>query len=292
MKIAELLKTRKTFSFEFFPPRTPETTRHLFDALELLRELRPDFVSVTHSPSGFGTLKTAALAKLIRDRFDLNPMAHLACITHTRAEIEGIVRELDRIGIDNILALRGDYPPGYAGSSADPRGYKHAHELVAQLRQISSACIGVAGYPQKHPQAATLEQDIKHLGRKVACGADFIITQLFFINADYFSFVEQCRSAGITVPIIPGIMPVTGYSQLEKFSEMCGAAIPAVLRTRLEPVKNDDAAVAARGVDFASEQCRQLLENGAPGIHFYTLNKSRAALAILKKLKDTGLISN
>lgn len=285
MKIAELLKAGKTFSFEFFPPKTEENTRHLFNALEQLRALKPDFVSVTHSTAGFGSLKTAALAKLIRDRFGLNPMAHLACITHTRAEIEGIAAELNRAEIDNILALRGDYPPGY---QPDGRagGYTHAYELVSHLRTLSTANIGVAGYPQKHPQAESLERDIARLKQKVDCGADFIITQLFFVNADYFAFVEKCRRAGITVPIVPGIMPVTGYNQLQKFSTMCGAAIPQALRDGLAAVKDDEAAVAAFGVKFAVEQCRELLKKNVPGIHFYTLNKSHATVEIMRQLKN------
>ncbi len=284
MKIAELLKTKTTFSFEFFPPKTQETARHLFEALEILRGLEPDFVSVTHSPAGTGTLKTAALAKLIRDRFGLNPMAHLACITHTKAEIEGIVRELDGAGIENILALRGDYPPAYDIKTAS-RNYKYASELVIQLKKLTSAGIGVAGYPQTHPQALTPEADLEHLKFKTDCGADFVITQLFFENSAYFDFVKRCRDAGITVPIIPGIMPVTGYNQLQKFSEMCRATVPPQLQARLDAVKDNPAEVAETGIAFAAEQCRELLRHGVPGIHFYTLNKSRATVEILRRLK-------
>ncbi|MFA6583746.1 MAG: methylenetetrahydrofolate reductase [NAD(P)H] [Elusimicrobiaceae bacterium] len=285
MKISNILKNRVSFSFEFFPPKTPESAKHLFDNLALLSKLQPDFVSVTHSPASVGSLQTAALSKIIKEKFGLNPMAHLTCIAHSKREIAGIVSELTKSGIENILALRGDYPPGFTAGSGQNQDYRYASELVTDLKKLSSASIGVAGYPQKHPQAASMKEDIQHLKMKVDAGAEFIITQLFFVNHSYFTFVKMCRDEGINIPVIPGIMPVTSYSQLQKFSEMCCAEIPAAMQSDIEKIKDDPSAVTAYGVKFALEQCGELLANGAPGLHFYTLNKSHSTVEIMQKLK-------
>ena len=282
MTIARLLQKKPVFSFEFFPPKTPSDAKALRSAISELRPLKPGFVSVTQSPDGVASLRTAALSGVIKSRFGLETMAHLTCISHSRRQIDVIAGHLKNMGIKNVLALRGDKPENFRSSS----DFAHADELVRHLAVLGGFCIGVAGYPEKHPEAASLAEDVANLKRKIDSGAQFIITQLFFENSHYFRFVEKCRKAGISVPIIPGIMPVARFGQLKRIAELCGAKIPSVFERGLFARKSDAEAVAAYGTDYALNQCRELLSKGAPGIHFYTFNKSKSARQILRALKS------
>jgi methylenetetrahydrofolate reductase (NADPH) len=211
----------------------------------------------------------------------INAMAHLTCVGSTKADLRDTVRRLADAGIQNILALRGDPPRGETQFRPEPGGFEFASQLVSFLREIMpDACIGAACYPEGHVETRDLEADLANLVTKVNCGADFLVSQLFFDNEDYRAFVRRARSAGILVPIVPGLMPVTNVAQTERFTKMCGARIPQELQRRLRIVSNDPAAVVATGVNWTVDQCRSLLRDGAPGLHFYTLNRSSASLAV------------
>jgi len=282
----KILDKKPSFSFEFFPPKTPEDTKALYQSIKELKELDPDFVSVTNPTTSVGALKTAAIALLIKEKFGLEPMAHFTCIAHSRPDIAAICAELRRAGISNVLALRGDMPKDLAPDHRPE--FAHADGLVREIMAGGGFCIGVAGYPEKHPEAPSMEADIANLKRKLDAGASFVVTQLFFNNDSYFSFVDKCRKAGITAPIVPGLMPVTSYKQLNRFSERCGAKIPEELAERLAGIQNDSRAVVDYGIQYGLEQARGLLKGGAPGIHFYTLNRSVSSREILRKLKAEG----
>jgi methylenetetrahydrofolate reductase (NADPH) len=286
MKISKLLAAgRPVFSFEFFPPKDEKAAADLIRTIVELRELKPDFVSVTYGAGGSTRAKTLELVARIQHEIGIEAMAHLTCVGHSKSEIQNILEDLTAHGIENLLALRGDPPRGQAQFKAHPDGYRYANELAADVARMGKFCFGVAGYPEKHPEAKTLEDDLQNLKRKVDEGASFVTTQLFFNNAHYFDFVARARAIGIRVPILPGIMPVTNYSQLQRFTAFCGAALPPSLQKELESVQNDAEAVARIGVRHAALQCEELLHKGIPGIHFYTLNKSRATREILEHLR-------
>jgi methylenetetrahydrofolate reductase (NADPH) len=274
------------FSFEFFPPKTPAGETGLYQAIDRLRELRPTFVSVTYGAGGSTREKTIELVGRIKHEIGIEAMAHLTCVGANRKQLGEVLAQLEAQGIDNVLPLRGDPPRGAERFEQPQDGFAYAAELVAFIRERGHGfCLGGACYPEGHVECRDLSKDIAHLKRKVDCGLDFIITQLFFDNARFFEFVERARAAGIDVPILAGIMPITNVSQIERFTSMCGAAIPAALRARLDEVRDDDEAVIEAGIAHASEQCRELLERGVAGIHFYTLNKSTATRAILERLR-------
>lgn len=249
-----------------------------------LKDLRPDYVSVTYGAGGSTRSRTLELVTRIKSEAGIEAMAHLTCVGHSREEIRGILKELSSKGVENVLALRGDPPKGETTFKPHPDGFRYAHELAQEIAQINDFCFGVAGYPEKHIEAPSLEADLQNLQRKVAAGASFIITQLFFQNERYFEFVNRARALDIHCPIIPGIMPITNFAQIRRFATLCGATIPQALIAELEPVQNDPEQVARIGIRYAAEQCRELLHRGAPGIHFYTLNKSRATREILEHL--------
>jgi methylenetetrahydrofolate reductase (NADPH) len=213
-------------------------------------------------------------------------MAHITCIGSTKEEIDNILKEFKENGIENVLALRGDPPQGEEIFIPREGGFRYANELVEFIKEKYDFCIGVAGHPEGHVECPTLEEDLENLKRKVDAGGDFIVTQLFFDNRFYFDFVERARKIGITVPIIPGIMPILNLGQVKRFTEMCGSSIPDKLLQKLESVKEDNAAVEAFGIEHALKQCQGLLDNGAPGIHFYTLNRSKATQQILENLRE------
>lgn len=284
MRVTERLKSaKKLFSFEFFPPKTEEDAKKLFDSARELKTLGPDFVSITNSSSGSTPYRTVAMAGVLKAELGLEPVAHLTCVAHTRAEIAGICSRLKEMNVENILALRGDIhnieglPPR--------RDYSYASQLVAELKATGDFSLGGACYPEKHPDAATLEEDIRHLKLKVEAGAEYLITQLFFENAHYFSFLDKISAAGINVPVVPGLMPITGYKQLSNFTQMMKVSVPETLRAGLERWADDKESLFRFSVDHASAQAAELLARGAPGLHIYTLNRSRAALAILKNVK-------
>ena len=285
MRITERLRSRTPFfSFEFFPPKTDAGVEALMASLSTLKILDPAYVSVTYGAGGSTRDRSVEIAKRIKGEAGLEVMAHVTCSGSTRDELRELFRELEAAGIQNVLALRGDPPRGEAEFQAVAGGFAHGSDLVGMLEREFDFCIAGACYPEKHPEAASLHADLEALERKVAAGARFLITQLFFDNAHYFEFVARARARGITIPIVPGIMPITNYDQIERFTAMCGATIPAGLRSELEVRRNEPEAVSELGVAYATLQCVELLENGAPGVHFYTLNKSPATRAVVSAL--------
>lgn len=286
MKIIDKLARRQpSFSFEFFPPKDESGVEELFRTVFELRRYEPTYVSVTWGAGGSTRRLTLELVRRIKAEAGIEAMAHLTCVGATRDEIGQILEQMRDGGIDNVLPLRGDPPRGQANFVRPEGGFGHACELVEFIRARHDFCLAGACYPEKHPEAPDLATDLVNLKRKVDSGVDFLITQLFFDEADYFSFVDKARAQGIAKPIVPGIMPITNFSQIQRLSAMCGARIPAALVERLERANNDAAQVRAIGVDHATRQCRALLEGGAPGIHFYTLNRSPATVQILEALR-------
>lgn len=282
MKIAQLFgRGSPVVSFEFFPPKTAEGVEQLYRTVEELRPCRPSFVSVTYGAGGSTRDRTLELVSRIQRELGIVTMAHLTCVGSTRDEIREVLHRLHDGGIRNVLALRGDPPKGESEFRPTPNGFRFASELVAFIReQPWDFCVGAACYPEGHVETRNLEVDLGNLATKVAAGVDFLVSQLFFDNEDYRAFVRRARSAGIGVPIVPGLMPVTNVNQTERFTQMCGARIPQELYRRLRIVASDPAAVVATGVQWTVDQGRALLRDGAPGLHFYTLNRSSASLAV------------
>lgn len=286
MKITEsLVKRQPFFSFEFFPPKNDEGMRSLFETIARLRALDPAFVSITYGAGGSTRARTVELAKQIRNELGLDVMAHVTCVGATRDELRRLFDELAAANIENIMALRGDPPKGEATFVASKDGLAHASELIALLSSEFDFCIGGACYPETHPEAFNAETDLRYALEKVRNGAQFLTTQLFFDNERYFTFVERARTLGIDVPILPGIMPITDYKQVKRFTEMCGSEIPLRLRSELELRADEPEAVLDLGVAYATLQCADLLARGAPGIHFYTLNRSPATRAVCSTLR-------
>jgi methylenetetrahydrofolate reductase (NADPH) len=273
------------FSFEFFPPKTKDGERNLENALAELRTLEPAFVSVTYGAGGSTREKTIEIVKRIREQYGLEAMAHFTCVGATVPELRATLEEMQGAGIDNVLALRGDPPAGEQEWVATEGGLEYSRELVELIAGEYPFAIGAACFPETHIHAESPEADLQHLVEKVGAGVQFLITQLFFDNSLYFAFLERARAAGIEVPIIPGIMPITRVGQVERMASMCGASIPDELRHELHARGEHPEAVLDFGVAYATLQCAELLAAGAPGIHFYTLNRSPATRAILSALK-------
>jgi methylenetetrahydrofolate reductase (NADH) len=287
MRIDRILEQAEepVFSFEFFPPKTDAGERVLGLALESLRQLDPAFVSVTYGAGGGCRDRTLDLTKWIKQELGIEAMAHLSCVGSTREELAGVLDDMRDAGIENILALRGDPPRGASNWTPHPGGLRYSTELAQMIRADYDACIGGACFPEVHPEAPDLAHDLHFLKEKVDSGVSFLITQLFFDNELYFRFVEEARAAGITVPILPGVMPITDLGQIKTITGMCGATIPRALVEALDWRSHDPEAVTALGVSYATLQCAELLARGAPGIHFYTLNRSHATRAILSALR-------
>ena len=280
---------RPVISIEFFPPKTPQGDQSLFDrVLPRLAAARPDFCSVTYGAGGGGTrAKTLSIVDRLQREHGLTAMAHVTCVSFTRVEMDGFLGEAAGLGIENILALRGDPPPGEPDFVRPAGGFDYAYQLIDVLKARSKEfAIGCAGFPEGHPDCAEArEVDWRRLRDKVDHGAEFILTQLFFDNADYFRMVEYLTGTlGVTVPITPGILPILSTKQVKRFTALCGATLPAAFVADLDRLGNDDEAVTQFGIDFASRQCEALLAGGAPGLHIYGLNRSRSALAILRNL--------
>jgi methylenetetrahydrofolate reductase (NADPH) len=273
------------FSFEFFPPKTDAGERNLYSALSELHTLDPSFVSVTYGAGGSTREKTIEIVKRIREQYGLEAMAHFTCVGATVPQLRATLDEMQLAGIDNVLALRGDPPAGQEQWRKTDGGLEYSHELVELISDGYPFAIGAACFPETHIHAESPEADLRYLAEKVAAGVDFLITQLFFDNALYFDFVQRVRAAGVEVPIIPGIMPITHAGQVERMASMCGACIPDGLRRELHAREENTEAVLDFGVAYATLQCAELLAGGAPGIHFYTLNRSPATRAILSALK-------
>ncbi|ETN89752.1 methylenetetrahydrofolate reductase [NAD(P)H] [Thermus sp. NMX2.A1] len=287
MKIRDLLKAQEgpLFSFEFFPPKTPEGEEALFRTMEELKAFRPAFVSITYGAMGSTRDRSVLWAKRILD-LGLNALAHLTVAGQSQEEVAGVLDRFVEAGVENILALRGDPPQGERVFRPHPEGFRYAMELVAFIRSRygEGVSVGGAAYPEGHPESESLEADLRHFKAKVEAGLDFAITQLFFNNAHYFGFLERARRMGIEIPILPGIMPITSYTQLRRFTEVCGASIPGPLLSRLERYQEDPKAILEIGVEHATRQVAELLEAGVEGVHFYTLNKSPATRMVLERL--------
>ena len=286
MRIDDLLaSTRPAFSFEFFPPRTPEGLETLYETLRVLAPLGPAYVSVTYGAGGATRDGTVEISSTIKGEHGVETMAHLSCVGETQEGLHEILGRLEQSGIENILALRGDPPRGEAGFRRPEGGLSSAAELAGFISREYGFAIGGACFPEVHPEAPNLEADIAYLKTKVDNGASFLITQLFFDNRVYFDFVPAARGAGIDVPIIPGVMPITSYAQIKRFCQICDATIPDPLADAMEALGGDEQGEFELGVAYAARQCDELLAAGAPGIHFYTLNKAPATRAIMGALR-------
>jgi methylenetetrahydrofolate reductase (NADPH) len=287
LRIDEILAAadEPVFSFEFFPPKTDDGWRNLRAALESLVALEPDFASVTYGAGGSTRDRTLDVTTWLRQELGIEAMAHLSCVGATREQLHQILDGIRAAGIDNVLALRGDPPRGETEWRPHPGGLRYSTELAALISERYDFGIGAACFPEVHPEAPDMTHDLRFLKQKLESGVSFLITQLFFDNELYFRFVDEARAAGIDVPIIPGIMPITDVKQIKTITGMCGASIPASLLEQLELRADDPEAVLQLGVSYATLQCAELLARGAPGVHFYTLNRSPATRAILSALK-------
>jgi methylenetetrahydrofolate reductase (NADPH) len=287
LKIIDILRGgKRTVSFEFFPPKTDAGFEELYRTIEALKPLAPDYVSVTYGAGGSTRSKTVELVKRIKQEIGIEPMAHLTCVGSTREEIEAVLDDLKSGGTENVLPLRGDPPKGESEFRAVQGGFRYANELVSFIRPQYDFCLGGACYPERHPEAPSHEIDLDNLKRKVDAGVDFLITQLFFDNADFYRFRDRVRAAGIETPLLAGIMPIRDVRQIKRFAEMIGATLPDGLLRKIEAVEDDAEAVAHVGTAHAARQCEDLLANEVSGLHFYTLNRSTATRAIFQEIKD------
>lgn len=285
MKIIDLYQQQQPIvSFEFFPPKTEQGMTDLLCAVQRLKDLKPGFVSITYGAMGSTRDKTLDLVRRMKHDVGLEAMSHLSCIGASKSTITSTLETLRTYGIDNVLALGGDPPKERADFVQPLDGFTHANELAAYIKSLDHFCIGGACYPEGHIEAPSKEVDLFYCQKKVADGVDFLITQLFFDNHDYFDFVARARAIGIDVPIVPGIIPITNFTQIKRFTQICGSKIPPQLERDLSPIEDDLEQVEAYGIAYATRQCRELLEAGVPGLHFYTLNKSEAVTCILANL--------
>lgn len=291
-----LTHKRPVFSFEFFPPKTDKGEANLFRNLERLVPLEPDFVSVTYGAGGSTRSRTLEIISRIRSTFGIEGVAHLTCVGASKAELRDVIHRLGDAGIRNILALRGDPPQGQEAFEMPLDGLQYGSELVAFIKEQGDFCVGAACYPEKHPESPDQDADLRYVKAKVEAGADFLVSQLFFDNTVFLEFCQRAQQAGIAVPILAGVMPVTNVGQIERFTQMCGATLPPSLHERLLECRDDPQEVFWTGVSYSARQCEQLLRpcvtdpyaeppRGVAGIHFYTLNKSPATRAIFEILK-------
>lgn len=287
MRLDEHFRLRRpTVSFEFYPPKNDEGWTALYKTIEQLKPLAPDYVSVTYGAGGSTRAKTVELCGKIQNEIGIDVMAHLTCVGHTADEVGGILSQLAAANVKNVLALRGDPPTGGPWTKT-AGGFEHADELVAYVRGQGDFFVACAGFPEGHPQCLNLRRDLEHLKAKVDAGAHAVVTQLFFDNADFLRFRDECRNIGITVPIVAGIMPIGNVGQIKRFVTMCGAKIPNRLLTKLESLEGNADDVYKAGIEYATNQCRDLIFHGVDGLHFYTLNKSPATVDIVRQLGVT-----
>jgi methylenetetrahydrofolate reductase (NADPH) len=276
---------RPSISFEFFPPKDDAAEAVLWQAVRRLEQLAPTFVSVTYGAGGSTRDRTSRITRQIAQTTTLTPMAHLTCVGASRAELRSVIGEYADGGVRNVMALRGDPPDGPGAPwTPHPEGLNYAVDLVRLVRELGRFSIGVAAFPQRHPASATVDDDARVLAMKAEAGAQFAVTQFFFDPDDYFRLVERVAALGCTIPVIPGIMPVTNVGQIRRFATLSGAPLPPALVARLEGLQDDPAAVRAAGIEIATELCATLLAGGAPGLHFYTLNRSTATLDVFGRL--------
>lgn len=290
MRIIDILKSgKRCVSFEFFPPKDDEGFAELFRTIEALKPLEPTYVSVTYGAGGSTRRKTVELVKRIKHEIGIEAMAHLTCVGAQQGEIQEVLEDLLEGGIENVLPLRGDPPKGEEKFVRTPGGFGYANELIAFIRGGYPFCLGAACYPEMHPEAPDAATDLLNVKRKVDAGADFLISQLFFDNADFLRFRDRAAAAGISVPILAGIMPILSVKQIKRFTKMCGASIPPNLLAKIEGVEDDPEAVRQVGMYHAARQCEQLLAQGVAGLHFYTLNRSTATRAVYQEIR--GLLT-
>ncbi|MBI4527624.1 MAG: methylenetetrahydrofolate reductase [NAD(P)H] [Deltaproteobacteria bacterium] len=271
-------------SFEFFPPKTEKGEETLFSEVEFLKALKPAFCSVTYGAAGSTRDKTVELVDRLHRDCGLEVMCHLTVVGQSKDEVRGVLLRLKQKGIENIIALGGDPPQGIVDWTPHPDGFHHSVELVREAVSYEWFSIAVAGFPEVHPRALSREHDLNYLKEKVDAGADVVITQLFFDNEDFYRYVKDLRDLGVRVPIVPGILPVLSVPQVRRFASLCGAKIPPRLESLLAKVENDEEGAVQVGIDYATEQCKELLQYGVPGIHFYCLNKRHSVKAILENL--------
>jgi methylenetetrahydrofolate reductase (NADPH) len=285
MKITDIFKTlSRTYSFEFFPPKDEISAVDFGINVGQLLKLMPSFVSVTYGAGGSTQERTFALVDLLQNKVGLNTMGHYTCVNASRAKIKADLDYLKSLGIDNLMLLRGDPPKGEGSFIPHPEGFVHANELISFAKNNHDICACGAAYVEKHPESSSADMDLINLKHKIDAGADFLITQLFFDNNKYFSFVKQAIEKGIQCRIIPGIIPITSFNQINRFIQMSGASIPKELIEKIGANKEKPNKIYQIGMDFAIQQCRDLLVMGAPGLHFYTLNKSMATIEIFETL--------
>lgn len=280
-------------SFEIFPPKTEKGYDNLKFELSILADLHPDFITVTYGAMGTTRERTLDIASLIKNQFEVESACHLTCVGSTKKDLDSILESIYSAGVRNIVALRGDPPEGEKNFVAPEDGYSYANELVEHIRNFETRTgkeghfgLAVAGYPEKHVEATELDTDIANLKSKVDAGADIIMTQLFFNNDHYFDFVKRVRDIGITVPVIPGIMPILSAKQITRITSMCGTTIPEQLREQLDAAIDDDSKARDIGIEQCIKQSKELLLKGVPGIHFYVLNKSSHMIRIMEALSD------
>jgi methylenetetrahydrofolate reductase (NADPH) len=287
--IRELLSSgSRSFSFEFFPPKTPEAEEVLWRSIREIEQLHPTFVSITYGAGGTTRDGTIRVTERVAQDTSLTPLGHLTCVSHSRDELRSVIGAYAGAGVRNMLALRGD-PPGGPNQPwvAHPEGLNHAVELVELIRELGDFCVGVAAFPDKHPEATSLESDAQVLAAKAAAGADYAITQMFFGADDYFRLVDRAAELGCDMPVLPGIMPVTNIKQIQRMAELTGMALPTAVTDRLLAVEDEPTAVREVGIEIATELCEALLAGGAPGIHFITLNRSTATRQVFLNLRSS-----
>ncbi len=285
MKLADLYaRPGLTLSVEFFPPKTEKGEENLFSEIEIIKRLNPGFCSVTYGAGGSTREKTVDLVEKIHNGCGLEVMCHLTVVGQSKEDARAVLRRLKEKSIENLLALGGDPPQGMVGWQPHPDGFHHAIELVREATAMGGFSVAVAGFPEVHPRAVSREADLRFLKEKIDAGAAAVITQLFFDNQDYYRFVEDLRKLGVAVPIVPGVLPILSASQVRRFTALCCAKIPPALEAKLVLVENDDEAAVDMGIEYATRQCEELIKFGIPGLHFYSLNKSRSVVAICKNL--------
>ncbi|MGF1451350.1 MAG: methylenetetrahydrofolate reductase [NAD(P)H] [Opitutales bacterium] len=290
--IAEKLQQGKPLlSVEFFPPKNEEGARQILRTANRLKRYDPDFVSITYGAGGGTRERTLAYGELLKEIFDFNVMPHLTCVGHSRDELRGIIGNFERVGFRNIMALRGDPPKGETEFKPHPDGLHYGSELVAFIREnFPEFGIGVGGYPEVHPDSQDVDEDLKWLKHKVDQGADFITTQLFFTNNDFFAWQQKLRDLGADCPIIPGILPALSAGQLKRLTQFCKATLPQELVEQLEACGDDDIKARGVGVDWAYSQVKELIESGSPGVHLYIMNRHDSAETLIERLQNDGLI--
>jgi len=285
MNFREIYNGQKPIlSFEFFPPKKAEGLDKTKALMARLNELNPDYMTVTYGAGGGTRGFTRDLVSYIQNDLGRTAVAHLTCVGHTASEIDSVLDDLRSCNVSNVLALRGDPPEGSDTFVKTEGGFSCARDLAKHIKDRGDFGIAIAGYPEVHQEAESPDSDLEYLKEKINAGGEIILTQLFFSAEIYFSFKEKAESLGITAPIVPGIMPIAKVSQVRRFTEMCGASIPAALSEQLEKIKDDDKAVVQFGIEYASKLCKDLLDGGAPGLHIYTLNKSKQTTPIVKSL--------